>query len=210
MALVGYKGPISVAEIDGKGRGLIATAPLKRGQLVLVEKAFGYHGIITNHFTAFSNSPTGGIWSMYMSKCHDQVLTHVTNRISLEPELAKTFYSLTAGKDLGYLKEDEHTGEVDMARAHKILLFNGFAEENIRQIDIGPRLFCKVGVWTTASYFNHSCSEANCARHFVNDFIVVIAARDIAEGEELTIPYTDATERFSQRRETARDHGERN
>ena len=45
-----------------------------------------------------------------------------------------------------------------------------------------------MGVWKVGSCFNHDCCP-NCLYFMIGDFLFVSAYRDVAEGEELTIPY---------------------
>jgi len=44
------------------------------------------------------------------------------------------------------------------------------------------------GLWIMPSYINHSCWP-NSVRSFLGDLLIVRAARDISEGEEITITY---------------------
>jgi len=46
------------------------------------------------------------------------------------------------------------------------------------------------GLWIMPSYINHSCWP-NSVRSFLGDLLIVRAARDISEGEEITINYIE-------------------
>ena len=46
------------------------------------------------------------------------------------------------------------------------------------------------GIWIMPSYINHSCWP-NSVRSFLGDLLIVRAARDIQEGEEITMNYLD-------------------
>jgi len=46
------------------------------------------------------------------------------------------------------------------------------------------------GIWIMPSYINHSCWP-NSVRSFLGDLLIVRAARDIPEGEEITMTYFD-------------------
>lgn len=50
------------------------------------------------------------------------------------------------------------------------------------------RAYHTSGIFTTASYINHSC-HCNARRSFIGDMQIVRAARDISAGTEITFPY---------------------
>ncbi|KAG2496338.1 hypothetical protein HYH03_005568 [Edaphochlamys debaryana] len=62
------------------------------------------------------------------------------------------------------------------------------------------------GVWSLPSYINHSC-VGNVARYFLGDFMFIRAARDVAEGEELTFGYTDSLTPLAERQRSLSKHG---
>ena len=44
----------------------------------------------------------------------------------------------------------------------------------------------------TLALFNHSC-QSNCSNQIIGDFCLVLASKDIAKDEELTISYIDGS-----------------
>jgi len=61
------------------------------------------------------------------------------------------------------------------------------------------------GIWIMPSYVNHSCWP-NSVRSFLGDLLIVRAARDITEGEEITMTYFD-NESGVQKRQKASHSG---
>ena len=66
-------------------------------------------------------------------------------------------------------------------------------EKKNARLDVGAHAPTGVGVYPSASRFNHSC-EPNCAQRFDSFACVVVeTTRAIKKGEELTIPYVDVS-----------------
>lgn len=56
------------------------------------------------------------------------------------------------------------------------------------------------GLWTKASYINHSCAP-NCTRAFIGDMMIIRAVNPIPKGTELTQQYMTPDASFTYRRE---------
>jgi hypothetical protein len=56
------------------------------------------------------------------------------------------------------------------------------------------------GLWTKASYINHSCAP-NCARSFIGDMMIIRAISPIAKGTEITHQYATPDASFTFRRD---------
>eukprot|EP00808_Paulinella_micropora_P030318 g7759.t1 len=54
------------------------------------------------------------------------------------------------------------------------------------------------GLWIRPSMFNHSCVP-NCMYQPVNDMMFIHTTRDVAENEELCLPYMDVSQPFAER-----------
>lgn len=60
-------------------------------------------------------------------------------------------------------------------------------EESLKRANDPAYSTC--GIWTVASYMNHSCM-GNCRRSFIGDVQITRATRDMPEGTELLFSYT--------------------
>ena len=93
-----YKGPIEVADVPGKGKGLVATRDIAQGTLLLVDKAFvisypDEHQIEGDSiFLAITTNRIGK---------KDQSLTfqEAINKLRIMPTKTTEFYKLYAGPD---------------------------------------------------------------------------------------------------------------
>ena len=93
-----YKGPIKVADVPGKGKGLVATRDITQGTLLLVDKAFvisypDEHQIEGDSiFLAIATNRIGK---------KDQSLTfqEAINKLRIMPTKTTEFYNLYAGSD---------------------------------------------------------------------------------------------------------------
>jgi hypothetical protein len=63
--------------------------------------------------------------------------------------------------------------------------------------------FHSCGIWTKASYINHSCI-GNVCRSFIGDMMIIRAAKDLEAGTELVFPYevSDETTKTEQKFKT--------
>ena len=93
-----YKGPIEVADVPGKGKGLVATRDITPGTLLLVEKAFvisypDEHQIKDD--AILIETTTTNIFDK------GQLLTvqKAINKLSVTPTKTTQFYALYAGSD---------------------------------------------------------------------------------------------------------------
>jgi tetratricopeptide (TPR) repeat protein len=175
-----YVGPISVVDIRGKGKGLVATVDIKEGTLLLAEKAFAI-GHNDDHRMLFGTGLTN--------------MVNIIRTIRLSPHRTSELYSLYPGPDID---RNEHLpdGIIDITRIHMIERMNSFNWENelfypMKDLQRdGCARACVL--WITASFLNHSC-VANTHRLMFGDIIVLLASRDIPKGEEVTISYLYGT-----------------
>uniref|UniRef100_A0A914Z667 SET domain-containing protein n=1 Tax=Panagrolaimus superbus TaxID=310955 RepID=A0A914Z667_9BILA len=186
-----YVGPIEIANIPGKGRGIIASEDIKEGTLLVVSKAFSTS--LCQDFLSL----LGTIQSFKkQGATADQLLqvTQIMKNLQLNPQLGKEIYDLYAG-DLEQ-NVDIPFGVIDAARVQQISACNTFGTtdvgENSESID-------KIRLFVLPSYFNHSCI-ANGKREFFHDVMVVHATADIKKGEEIFVPYINLTYDFLERK----------
>lgn len=190
--LAEFMGALEIAEIPGKGRGLVAKKDFKAGDLLMCCKAF------VNYKP--DQEPNGDIHLSVDTLAkkisdHDFVIAgKVAQKISLDAELGTEFYELFAGRDFDTTQEED-----DDNRIHRIVAINSFSPRNTDStIKIS-------GVWITPSYFNHSCIDANALWTVYGDFMFVRAVVPIREGEEVTISYTNTERDFSARKANFKD-----
>lgn len=75
---------------------------------------------------------------------------------------------------------------------------------NAVEVDRGGKAACALSAWV--GYTNHSCDP--CASVQVNNqgMIELLALRDIADGEEVTISYVSSSSSFQERQDTLQQH----
>ncbi|GLC36351.1 hypothetical protein PLESTB_000770900 [Pleodorina starrii] len=207
-----HQGLVQVAEIAGRGRGVIAAANLEPGQLVLVSKPLAY-----------VTCPMGAIPS-------PEELVDAIRESSYSHEELRSLDSLYAGVDL----EDEETdgdSELDDMKLFGIIGCNSFGEEfadfptcaarsaNPAGAGTGagisasgtssasgtvtsssssssssscgdphPHQVGHLGLFPSFSMLNHSCLP-NAVNFVVGGRMMVVAARSIREGSEVLINY---------------------
>jgi tetratricopeptide (TPR) repeat protein len=173
-----YVGPIHIADIPGKGKGLVATIYIRRGTLILAEKAFaiGYEEEGRSHY--------------------ENYFSNVIRALQRNPERTSEFHSLYGGPDIDR-NEMIPDGIIDVHRIHMICNLNSFAwGDNEIFVPLGSDYCDRIpnasGMAIVASFANHSCFY-NVERLMFGDVILFICWRDIAKGEEITISYNRDT-----------------
>lgn len=170
-----------VRQTQDRGRGLFATEDLRMGDLILCEKAF-----MAAHPSDRTPRSTVPVWLDSVQKVVDN------------PSQSKDLLGLYAG--------EPHTSPipapimdgvpvVDTFRVSRILDLNGFSYTVGRESHAygtsammtreSPK---STGLWIRVANANHACLS-NAVRSFVGDMIILRAARDIKNGEEITISY---------------------
>lgn len=167
-----YQGPLEIAQIPGKGRGYIATAPIRPGQVIQCTKTFAI---------TFSDEPQEGC---YISQEASQVLIQtICEKLSQDETLRREFAALNSvseAKDPSWIWEDSEdlaTEERMISEVRDRINNNSFAGDNF------------TGLWMLASYFNHDCIDANAHWIFRGDVMFIRAAQEILPGQEVVIYY---------------------
>lgn len=198
---------VEVRESPEKKRGLFTSKAVVAGELLLCEKAFAYS--FTDEQTAFLNFETkkaseGG---------HVEILTQIVQKIYHAPETTSSFLELHHG-EYNALRVDSKP-VVDTFLLPNIIARNSFRSPRTTLESLGGRL-CEEdssqvrisendqaiyanGIWSIASYINHSCVE-NCNRSFIGDMMIIRATEDLPAGAELRFAYVrmDVTERYEE------------
>ncbi|PWW74077.1 SET domain-containing protein [Tuber magnatum] len=205
-----YVGPVRVGDAGHKGRGLFATRDVKFGELLLCSKAFNVchketsGARLTILFNIKARKGQAGT--------HSQLVQELIQVLYHNPKKAKKFYELGSG-DYKRVRGEKVDGlpVVDSHLAMRIMLRNCFDCTRLSSTDDPIENLFKEktemekmiaeasptgtaegsGLWIMPSYINHSCWQ-NSARSFLGDLLIVRAARDIPEGEEITINYLES------------------
>ncbi|KAI1698325.1 SET domain-containing protein [Ditylenchus destructor] len=207
-----YNGPIEISEIAHKGKGIIASRDIKKGTLLMVSKAFSM--IYDEDHPGIDLLSTNLITKIADMKCSALNVIGTVQTLLRNPQRADELYGLHTGKNF------EETGEVpkgviDVGRIESICSMNGFEPENVfetaddSQTDDANTKFRfrkPAGLWTTPSYFNHSCI-GNSHRTFYGDIMVIHAICDLRKGEEITHNYVSPTIPYKERLEALQRYG---
>ncbi|KAK2029870.1 hypothetical protein LX32DRAFT_692917 [Colletotrichum zoysiae] len=194
-----YSSPVEIRDSTGRGRGLFTTKPVKAGELLLCEKAFSYVYADQNDHTASKNLKVlMNLDSKKMTMGGQATLVStVVQKLYHNPEAASRFMDLYHGD---YEVVNASPGEqvaVDTFLVERIIGLNCFGAPRTtleylkkRGVDQGQedRSQTTCGIWTTASFINHSCI-GNCFRAFIGDMMIVRASRDLDVGAELLFCY---------------------
>ena len=179
-----FLGPVQVALVPGKGRGLVAARDVGLGELLFVNRAFEV-------------SEPGKLLEATLRKLEDP------SRCS--DEEFQSFFRLSAGPDHpGPLPEfpelkcrmrrrDAPPKPAMPLRSVNRRLVKGILDANAHELDTSDvaklQLAGKLSsIFLTASLVNHSC-RPTAARVFLGDLMFVRAARDLKLGEEITDGY---------------------
>uniref|UniRef100_A0AC34FWL2 SET domain-containing protein n=1 Tax=Panagrolaimus sp. ES5 TaxID=591445 RepID=A0AC34FWL2_9BILA len=183
-----YSEPIEIANIPGKGRGIIASKNIKEGTLIAVSKAFssGYSkDFDVDHFNMLLNP--GG--AAHMNHEHDTL-----KKLQNNPQSLKDIYDLYPG-DLATRNEKIPFGILDAALIQKICAINRYGSGEKKDRD--EMVDCHLHI--LPSYFNHACL-ANAYRTRYGDVMVVHAAADTKKGEEIYLSYLESTRSYLDRK----------
>lgn len=165
----------SIQPIPGKGNGLIATRPIKRGEIILVE------------------SPVLKIMhvSEYELSMDDIRTQYDALNSETRDELLKLYIA----------QKHEKTPENDIYdKVKKIVRSNGFRETEYDDDDCTLAKASYSVVFLNRSRFNHSCTPNATAISPQNGKHFIPCVRDIAIGEEITLSYCNVKQKRDDRR----------
>ncbi|KAH8592334.1 hypothetical protein B0O99DRAFT_597377 [Bisporella sp. PMI_857] len=189
-----------VEQTKEKGRGLFATTDIKRGDLVLCEKALHFPNLseISEHqqsiiynFNTKTRAKSTGQSALFLGLIH---------KLYSNPLLDSRLFNLDSGEYIRTGKEGQLVDGVpiiDVFLIEAIRLKNGFSYRETYLRDdpastsksISEKDLLHAGLWTHAAMLNHSCIP-NCSRSFIGDMMILRALCDIPSGTELTHHYT--------------------
>ncbi|PNW80452.1 hypothetical protein CHLRE_07g318200v5 [Chlamydomonas reinhardtii] len=82
---------------------------------------------------------------------------------------------------------------------------SGSGRDRLKKLE-QEEMFSGTGLWSLASYINHSCC-GNATRYFLGDFMFVRASLDLPADAEVTFAYTDPMRPYQERAQALRKHG---
>ncbi|KAK4054028.1 hypothetical protein OIO90_003673 [Microbotryomycetes sp. JL221] len=202
---------VQIQTIKGKGRGLVATRPIARGDLILVQKplALGVTDQDRQALVVGANLFTRG---MHPYSFVDALAEAAHRWTDDDPNFRHAIMNLTSDGQLPAsvesLKISGESPGLDMSRLEAILSRNAFRAHSIvpRPEFAGTELQAATSMYSTLSMINHSCI-VNVTFNSIVGMIVVRARQDIAAGEELRESYVNAAAELEDREAGLTFHG---
>ncbi|KAK1999947.1 hypothetical protein LX36DRAFT_709737 [Colletotrichum falcatum] len=185
-----YSSPVEIRDSPGRGRGLFTTKAVKAGELLLCEKAFSY--VYADQKDATGSKNMKILMNLDSKKMtmggQATLISTIVQKLYHNPEAVSRFVNLHHGDYEVVNDSQEEQVVVDTLNcfgAPRTTLEHLKNQANQGQED---RSQTTCGIWTTASFINHSCT-GNCSRSFIGDMMVVRAGRDLDVGTELMFSY---------------------
>ncbi|XP_010477820.1 PREDICTED: uncharacterized protein LOC104756864 [Camelina sativa] len=211
--LAEFIGSIEIKKSELSGRGLFATKNIVAGTLILVTKAVAIQrGILGNGESVEKAQLV--MWKNFVDE--------VTESVRKCDRTRRVVSALSSGEDedkleipeISLFKPDEAfetcgdlKQSLDSEKLLSILDVNSMVEDAISAKVMGKnKEYYGVGLWTLASFINHSCLP-NARRLHVGDYAIVHASRDIKAGEEVSFAYFDVLSPLEKRKEMAESWG---
>lgn len=211
--LAEFIGSIEIKKSEVSGRGLFATKNSVAGTLILVTKA------VATERGILGSGEFGEKAQLIMWKNFIQEVTESVRKCDRTHRLVS---ALSTGKDednleipdISLFRPDEvfetcdnSKQNLEMENLLSILDVNSLVEDAVSAKVMGKNKdYYGVGLWTLASFINHSCIP-NARRLHVGDYAIVHASRDIKAGEEITSAYFDVLSPLEKRKEMAESWG---
>lgn len=185
-----------VAPAGKRGRGLFATETIKRGSLVLVEKAFSVLFDVNCSFLVNINADRAQFGTQA------DLMYETIDKIGRNPRHGSKVLDLVDGGNFKGKEVIQVDGAVavDTFQVLAIAELNRFGCPSIRSglDDEQNEEIESTGMWIQASYINHSCLH-NTVRTFIGDMMILRASCDIEAGEEIVISYQSSAIPFPKR-----------
>jgi hypothetical protein len=194
---VPFIGPVAVAQIPEKGRGVVVTRDVAAGEILFADKAF----------VLAKKSKLPDITVAKLRTCPKQTFEEfwALSDGTTVPDVQSTA-TITCARGTIDGQENPSGRKVDADRVRKVLHCNahaagtmdvakGFADES----DV-------TGLWLLGSMVNHCC-RPTATRVFLGDMLICRAARDLKKGEEVTDGYVSLSQPAHARRQSLQDYG---
>ena len=183
-----YYGFTEIKESPGAGRGLFATRDIEPNETIMYEKAFC---VVWSHDPEAMSCLTIDMRDnakirVFPSGLHKAIVQKLMNNPS---QVERVLALCGEYEGLGNkLREIDGQPVLDTFQLHDIVQRNAFGPG--QQTENEDVTNASTGLWSRASYINHSC-VANTKKDFIGDLIILRATRRILAGEELTHCYDD-------------------
>ncbi|GLJ21784.1 hypothetical protein SUGI_0406640 [Cryptomeria japonica] len=206
--LSNYIGPVLIKKSVGRGRGLFVTDDVDIGDFLLVENAIAFRRNERKSLKGSLEKDMRGVMDV------EKKLGHLKR--DLEAEIISC-----AASSPRIMQQLEYLADLDEMKVPPMDLFRinngswnnydipnqGWELDQHKLAKLMQNLWCQIqtiesnsemnrqneqyGLWALPSFLNHSCFP-NANYIVVGEAMFVIAARKIAAGEEITIPYFDS------------------
>ncbi len=205
-----YTNPaLSTTAIAGKGRGVVATSAIERGELLFVQRplASGEPVDKAPRITMALNP-----WNKrYDGPGRVEVVAKLVDRWTDQVEDRAEIGALWAGSELGRLGEGDQQleGGASVSRFEAIADLNSFRPHPLTATlshDPVAELNTPCALYGLPSLVNHGCI-ANVAYSFVGDVMFARAQAAIAPGAELVLPYGTDQKDLDDRRQALAKYG---
>lgn len=205
---------LSVGEVPGKHRALVATAALEPGELLFIQRPTA---VGKTDRSALSLVAGANLWTETLDPpAVGQVVADLIERVADRAGERTGIEGLWAGDELGRLDSGYNGEGVDVTRLEGIATFNSFHPESLTDTaatypsaaEDGAALnaYAPSALYLLPSYMNHSC-VGNVSYSFLGDVIFARARVPIAAGAELVDSYVDGADDLDARRAKLGKHG---
>ncbi|KAF8580587.1 hypothetical protein K439DRAFT_1393632 [Ramaria rubella] len=214
LDVANYIGPIGVVALPsrGGGRGIIATRNVEIGELLMVAKPFAVafkEDLVSSEIITTLNMHT----KMMDGRCQFTMLHRLIAKIHGNPELHDLIYHLCPQPPYPPLPQSyppsisnsqilphplNSDNDIDIALLESICSNNAFTLEPVcyaefkatdSNVEMDAEQDLPSAIFLLPSLVNHACL-GNATRVFFREVMVVRAARNISEGEEILWPYS--------------------
>eukprot|EP00930_Biecheleria_cincta_P101883 TRINITY_DN93534_c0_g1_i1.p1 TRINITY_DN93534_c0_g1~~TRINITY_DN93534_c0_g1_i1.p1 ORF type:complete len:556 (-),score=111.99 TRINITY_DN93534_c0_g1_i1:17-1684(-) len=167
--------------VPGRGRGLLASAPVAEGELLYACRAF-------------SIAPRAELQAAVVERLRSCSEADFERFCFLQDDSTAPSTTGAAEQDLqGWLHSEPASSKpskpraVNAERVAKVLGFNSIARDALDKHGSAPEAPLS-GLWLLPSLVNHSC-RPNLQQFFLGDLLVARATKPLAAGEELLVAY---------------------
>ena len=179
-----------VKDSPGRGRGLFLIHGVPAGEIIMCEKAFC---VVWGHESEALTAITYDIRDdrirvSPVGLCISTVQKLLSNPSQIERVM--DLYSDYQGDGKNAFRTEDGP-VVDTFQVHDIISRNAFSPGSQFGEEAAEK--ASTGLWTCASYINHSCI-ANAEKEYIGDLMVLRATRPISAGEEIFASYDFSTD----------------
>ncbi|UJR24077.1 hypothetical protein I4U23_027045 [Adineta vaga] len=192
-----YVGPVQLTEIAERGRGLVLTEDVRKGQLILCTKAFAI-----TYPTECSEVHFNAEVKLVETGDHVVNTARAINKLQNNPSLSSSFFQLYAGQHrIGETSSTIISETIDSFWVSDICSMNTF-DVSQDESSINENA---AGLFLLPSFINHVCCE-NVIRSYIGDMMIVRAAYDLAQGTELFLTYAGILLPYEERTKALEKH----